>query len=91
MAMDGGRRGSLRPGTRLTARFKGADYGAEVIEAQDGAIRYRLDDGREFKSPSAAGTAVMGGSACNGWRFWSVAETATEQKPVRASGRRSVR
>ena len=38
-----------------------------------GKRRYRLTDGREFASPSAAGKAVMGGTACNGWRFWSVA------------------
>jgi len=42
--------------------------------AEEG-LRYRLEDGREFKSPSSAGSAIMGGSACNGWRFWSVAGT----------------
>jgi len=36
------------------------------VKTDDG-IRYRLDDGRKFKSPSAAGSAVMGGKACNGW------------------------
>jgi hypothetical protein len=92
MAIDGGQRGQLVPGTQLKARFKGTEYGAEVIEAEDGATRYRTDDGREFKSLSAAGTAVMGGSACNGWRFWSIAEAAAEQKPsTGSSGRRAAR
>ncbi len=63
---------SLKAGTKLVARYKGEEYAAEVIETEEG-IRYRLEDGREFKSPSSAGSAVMGGSACNGWRFWSVA------------------
>jgi hypothetical protein len=33
---------------------------------------YRLEDGREFRSPSSAASAVMGGTAANGWRFWSL-------------------
>lgn len=38
---------------------------------EEGKVMYRLEDGREFKSPSAAGTAITG-KACNGWAFWSV-------------------
>jgi len=45
-----------------------------VIAGDDGKVRYRLDDGREFKSPSSAGTAITG-KACNGWTFWSVEES----------------
>jgi hypothetical protein len=46
---------------------------------------YRLQDGREFKSPSAVGMAITG-HACDGWVFWSVqteenATTKTEQVP----------
>jgi len=63
----------LEPGTKLVGRYKGQEHTAEVVETKEG-IRYRLEDGREFKSPSAAGSAVMGGKACNGWRFWSLAE-----------------
>jgi hypothetical protein len=37
-------------------------------------VHYRLADGKEFKSPSAAGMAITGKS-CNGWAFWSL-ETA---------------
>ena len=62
----------LTAGTKLVARYKKQEHTCEVVEV-DGAIRYRLADGREFKSPSSAGSAVMGGTACNGWRFWSVA------------------
>ena len=61
----------LKAGTALVARHKGQEYKAEVVETEAG-IRYRLPDGREFKSPSSAGSAVMGGTACNGWRFWSI-------------------
>ena len=63
---------NLKSGTRLVARYKGREYAAEVVQTEEGA-RYRLEDGREFKIPSAAGSAVMGGTACNGWRFWSLA------------------
>ena len=48
---------NLSAGTKLYARYKGQTYTAEVIE-KEGATLYRLSDGREFKSPSAAGTAI---------------------------------
>ena len=64
---------NLTPGTKLTATYKKQRYTAEVVETADG-LRYRLADGREFKSPSAAGAAIMGeGRTCNGWAFWSLA------------------
>jgi len=69
---------NLAVGTKLVAKYKGQEHTAEVVKTEEG-LRYRLKDGREFKSPSSAGSAVMGGSACNGWRFWSVA--GTEAKP----------
>ena len=61
----------LAVGTVLTARHKKLDRRCEVVETPDG-VRYRLDDGTEHKSPSSAGKAAMDGTACNGWRFWSV-------------------
>lgn len=70
---------NLAIGTKLVARYKGKEYTAEVVETEEG-LRYRLEDGKEFKSPSSAGSAVMGGSACNGWRFWSLAGSE-EAKP----------
>ena len=63
---------NLKSGTRLASCYKGREYSADVVQTEEGA-RYRLEDGREFKSPSSAGSAVMGGKACNGWRFWSLA------------------
>ena len=62
---------NLKPGTKLVARYKKQEFTCEVVKTEEG-IRYRLKDGKEFKSPSSAGSAVMGGSACNGWRFWSL-------------------
>src|SRR4051794_28653700 len=77
---------NLSVGTTLWAKHKGQTYTAEVVEGE-GGIRYRLADGREFKSPSAAGTTVTGKS-CNGWAFWTVGEPASvapsEPKPKRS-------
>ena len=62
---------NLKPGTKLVAKYKGELHRAEVVQGEDGVL-YQLTDGRQFKSPSSAGSAVMGGTACNGWRFWSL-------------------
>ncbi len=45
------------PGTKLIASYKKEEDRAEVVAGEDGKILYRLDDGREFKSPSSAATA----------------------------------
>ncbi len=74
----------LEPGTKLVAKYKGEEHTAEVIAAKEGAVRYRLADGREFRSPSAAGKAVMGGVACNGWRFWSLGNGGASTDAPRA-------
>ena len=78
-------RDKLAVGTKLVARYKGADYEVEVVAREEGKRRYRFADGQEFKSPSAAGSAVMGGVACNGWRWWSLADgqPAERAKPNR--------
>lgn len=83
MAIEGGMRKKLVAGLRLSATYRKVQHTAEVVATEDGTLRFRLSDGREFKSPSAAGSAVMDGIACNGWRFWSLqgAETATEAAP----------
>lgn len=72
MPIEGGLRGNLAAGTVLVARYKGKEHTAEVATGEDGKVGYRLADGRQFKSPSAAASAVMGGQAANGWRFWSL-------------------
>ena len=62
----------VKPGTVLIARYKGKEHRAEVVKTKEG-LRYKLKDGREFKSPSSAGAAVKGGGkTCDGWEFWSV-------------------
>lgn len=60
---------NLKPGTKLAARYHKQSYACEVVEREGSKLSYRLEDGREFKSPSAAGMAITG-KACNGWAFW---------------------
>jgi len=45
-----------------------------VVEGESDKLRYRLADGQEFKSPSAAGMAITG-HACDGWVFWNIEKT----------------
>ncbi len=72
----------LEAGTKLIARYKKEEYRAEVVAGEEGKVKYRLADGREFKSPSSAGTAITN-KACNGWAFWSIepdsAQTGSEE------------
>ena len=58
-------------GTRLVADYKKQRYVCTVEAGEEGEKLYVLEDGKQFRSPSAAGSAVMG-TACNGWRFWSL-------------------
>lgn len=55
------------------------DHCCEVVKNKDGKVAF-WGGGKEYGSPSAAGSAVMGGTACNGWRFWSVEGTDTKPK-----------
>ena len=75
---------NLEPGTKLIAKYKKEEYKAEVIAGEDGKVKYRLADGREFKSPSSAGTAITN-KACNGWAFWS---GRGRRRPQRSGGAR---
>ncbi|OGT25332.1 MAG: hypothetical protein A2Z17_04590 [Gammaproteobacteria bacterium RBG_16_66_13] len=88
----------LKPETVLVAAYpargpKRKEHRCEVVAGEEGKVRYRQKDGREFASPSAAGTAVMGGSACNGWRLWTVegadkpARAATKSKKAASSAK----
>ena len=83
---------NLKAGDRLSGYYHKQHYSCEVVEGENSKLRYRLADGREFKSPSAAGMAITGKS-CNGWAFWSL-ETANypsfnrsspRQRPMRES------
>ena len=93
MAIDGSMRQKLQPGMRLVAKYKGDEHSAEVVEREGGKIGFRLSDGREFNSPSAAGSAVMNGQACNGWRFWSLEgeQGETQTKPAKPTVARDTR
>jgi len=75
---------NLTKGTKLTGRYHKQSYSCEVVENAEGKIRYRLPDGREFKSPSAAGMAITG-HACDGWVYWSVETTAAAPTPDAAN------
>ena len=69
----------LEPGTKLIARYKKEEYRAEVVAGEDRKVKYRLADGREFKSLSSAGTAITS-KARNGWAFWTI-ETKEKNPP----------
>ncbi len=71
---------NLEAGTKLIAKYKKEEFKAEVIAGEEGKVKYRLADGREFKSPSAAGTAITG-KACNGWAFWSIESASPPTEP----------
>lgn len=74
-------REGLKAGTKLEARYQGKVYHATVqANGRDGMV-VTVDElkGQEFKSLSTAGKEVMGGIACNGWRFWSLAGTLKER------------
>jgi Restriction Enzyme Adenine Methylase Associated len=75
---------NLKAGTKLVATYKKQEFSCEVVKTKDGVI-YRLADGQEFKSLSSAGSAVMGGSACNGWRFWSLEGDLPQAKVTAAA------
>jgi len=55
-----------------------------------GKLVYRLANGREFGSPSAAGTGITGLS-CNGWTFWSVDDGGEATGPVQSTRTRAPR
>src|SRR5688500_14839039 len=62
---------------------KGEDGTKGAVKTTTVERRYRIADGREFKSPSSAGAAIMGPNrTCNGWSFWTVGEPGTAAAPV---------
>ncbi len=70
----------LEAGTKLIARYKKEEYRAEVVAGEEGKPKYRLADGKEFKSLSSAGTAITT-KACNGWAFWSIEPDSAQAGP----------
>ena len=75
---------ALTAGTILVAKYKKETRTCEIVE-EGGETRFKLPgDEKLYKSPSAAASAVMGGIAANGWKFWSVegeAAPASETPP----------
>ena len=64
---------NLTVGTRLVANYRKQAHACMVEKADEGGkLAFVLEDGKRYKSASAAASAVMGGKAVNGWRFWSV-------------------
>ena len=64
---------NLTVGTRLVANYRRQAHACMVERAEEGdGILFILEDSRKFKSASSAASAVMGGKAVNGWRFWSI-------------------
>jgi hypothetical protein len=61
----------LPAGTVLVAKYRGTQHKVLVLESENGR-GYELDGGTIYRSLSSAGSAVMNGVACNGWRFWTV-------------------
>jgi len=70
---------NLKPGMVLVKRYKKRDYRCDVVKGMDRKIRYKVG-GKEYTSPSAAGSAVMGGAACNGWKWWTVERPAKPRR-----------
>lgn len=69
---------NLKPGTQLIAHYHKQPFYCVVVEGEGNKVRYKLSDGRDFKSPSAAGMAITG-HACDGWVFWSLLQDAPAQ------------
>ena len=71
----------LVAGTKLVGRYKGGQHSVLVVGDAESGLGYELDGGTIYRSLSAAGSAVMKGVSCNGWRFWSV-EGDEAEKPT---------
>ena len=84
---------NVKPGEVFIAKYKGETYRLTALDGGDGKIGFSLEgDANVYQSLSKAGSAVMNGIACNGWRFWTregdtpAAESAPPaDKPKRAS------
>jgi hypothetical protein len=80
---------NLEVGTRLVANYKKQAYVCTVEPAEEGeGVVFVLEDGTKHRSPSAAGSKVMGGKAVNGWRFWSL---DGEEKPAKEPSEKPAR
>ncbi|WP_045747799.1 CBS domain-containing protein [Actinoplanes rectilineatus] len=72
----------LRPGQTLFYRQRRGEAPHEAVVTERG--RLRLPDGREFDTPSGAGTAVSRISAVPGWAAWRLEPDGTSLHELRA-------
>lgn len=78
----------------VEARYKSETFRLTVERDAADNLSFLDKTGIRYKSLSAAGSAVMGGIACNGWRFWTpegdlpLIRTKAEPKIKTRSGRR---
>jgi hypothetical protein len=61
----------LAAGMVFVARYKKVEHRVLVLGDKDAGFGFELDNDKIFKSLSSAGSAIMGGTACNGWRFFT--------------------
>ena len=78
---------NLLAGARLVANYKKQTHVCTIEADEEGKTAFVLADGRRFKSPSSAASAVMGGKAVNGWRFWSLEDEPREPKAQATTGK----
>jgi rubrerythrin len=71
---------NLTAGMTLVGKYHKQAHKCQVVQGEGDKVRYRLEDGREFKSPSAAGMAITG-HACDGWVFWSLETNLNANAP----------
>ena len=67
----------LEAGVVLVGTYRKESYRCRIEKEDDGMV-FVLEDGRRFRSASAAAGAVMGGKSVNGWLFWSLATAEVE-------------
>jgi len=70
------RAGHVRPGDRFRSKYKGQEFWA-VVQA-DGTLEYT---GSKYRTPSAAGEAVIG-YQCDGWYHWKYRDASRDWKPI---------
>ena len=78
---------NMQAGELLVATYKKIEHRVLVVGDDDVGFGYELDGGTIYKSLSSAGSAVMGGTACNGWRFWTREGEVKEKAESKAEAR----
>ena len=72
-------------GTRLSGRYRGQEFFAEVVKAEGGEGAPAVEcQGARYRSLSAAAKAITGNSV-NGWRFWKVVKPQMAEEPEAAT------